>query len=148
MAPSPTVLLGVGGELIRIEPALGFTDWTRSFYINLPFGAFAALAMGFAFRPPKAAAPANVSLAEKILQLDLVAMVLICAAVVCFSLSMRWAGVEKAWGSADVIGTLVGSVLITILFVVEQWYQGERALCLPRFIKNKTLIVGFIFELL
>jgi MFS transporter, DHA2 family, glioxin efflux transporter len=119
-----------------------------SFYINLPFGVCAAVAMAFAFQPPKAAAPVHVSIREKILQLDLPGMILICAAVVCFSLSMRWAGVEKPWGSSEVIGTLVGTVLLLASFAFEQWYQGERALCVPRFMKNRTLIVGFVFELL
>ncbi|PQE29820.1 major facilitator superfamily transporter protein [Rutstroemia sp. NJR-2017a WRK4] len=76
-----------------------------SFYINLHFGGSAALAMAFAFRPPKVAEPTLVTTKENLLQMDILEIIFICAAIVCFALSMQWAGVEKPWKSSDVIGT-------------------------------------------
>ncbi|KAF2708719.1 putative MFS transporter [Pleomassaria siparia CBS 279.74] len=127
----------------------GFTQnitWRWCFYINLPFGGCAALAIWVAFHPPNAAAPQPAPLKEKVLQMDFAGLVLICAAIICFTLALRWAGIEKAWSSPTTIGLIVGSALLTGLFAVDQWYQGERALLMPSFFKNRALLVGAIFE--
>ncbi|PQE03130.1 major facilitator superfamily transporter protein [Rutstroemia sp. NJR-2017a BBW] len=111
-----------------------------SFYINLPFGGFAAFAMAFVFRPPKAAEPTPATSKEKLLQMDILGIIFICAAIVCFALSIQWAGVEKSWKSSDVRGTLVGTVIFVVSFGMDQWYQGERALIMPSFLKNRILL--------
>jgi multisubunit Na+/H+ antiporter MnhB subunit len=80
--------------------------------------------------------------------MDLPGVVLICAAIICFTLATRWAGVEKAWSDFTTIGLLVGTGLLFIAFALDQWYQGERALLMPSFLKNRTLLVGAIFEFL
>ncbi|KAL9620402.1 MAG: hypothetical protein Q9160_005102 [Pyrenula sp. 1 TL-2023] len=116
------------------------------FYINLPFGGVAALAMLFAFRAPKAASPTPVTTKEKLLQMDIPGAILICATIVCFTLALRWAGVEKSWKSSDVLGTLVATPVFLVLFGIDQWIQGERALIMPSFLKNRVLLVGAIFE--
>jgi hypothetical protein len=119
-----------------------------SFYINLPLGGIAAAAIWFAFHPPKAAAPIPATMTEKFLQMDLIGVVLICAAIVCFTLAMRWAGVEKAWSSSVIIGLLVGTVVLGAVFALDQWYQGERATIMPSFLDNRKLLVGALFEFL
>lgn len=119
-----------------------------SFYINLPFGGFAAIAMTFAFRPPKAARPTPATIKEKLLQMDILGVLFVCAAIVCFALAMQWGGIEKSWRSSDVVGTLIGTVIFVVAFGLDQWYQGERALIMPSFLKNRYLLVGAIFEFL
>ena len=121
---------------------------SRSFYINLPFGAVAAAAFCFAFVPPIAAQPVSATTREKVLQMDIPGVVLISGTIICFTLAMRWAGVEHTWKSSEVVGTLVGTVVLAVAFAADQWYQGERALLLTSFLKNRTLLVGSIFELL
>ena len=120
----------------------------NSFYINLPCGLVAALAMIFAFHAPKAAAPTPASSKEKLLQMDIPGSVLICATIVCFTLALRWAGVEKAWADSDVVGTLVATPIFLILFAFDQWFQKDRALIMPSFLKNRVLVVGAVFEFL
>jgi MFS transporter, DHA2 family, glioxin efflux transporter len=104
--------------------------------------------MLFAFQAPKAAAPTPAPLKEKLLQMDIPGAVLICATIVCFTLALRWAGVEKAWGDSDVVGTLVATPIFLILFGLDQWFQRDRALIMPSFMKNRVLVVGAVFEFL
>ena len=80
--------------------------------------------------------------------MDLPGVALISGTVICFTLAMRWAGAEKSWKSAQVIGTLVGTVILGVAFAVDQWWQGERALITKSFLRNRTLHVGGIFEFL
>jgi hypothetical protein len=144
--PSQTRFHGAGGKFPR---DLGNPDVNRhSFYINLPFGAIAAAAFFWAFTPPKAARPVHATTKEMALQMDVPGVALLSGMVVCFTLAMRWAGVEYSWRSSQTIGTLVGTGLLGIAFAIDQWYQGERALLLTSFLKNRTLLVGAIFEFL
>jgi hypothetical protein len=129
-------------ELLRTD-----AEW-YSFYINLPLGACAAAVIWLAFKPPKAAAPTPGTAKEKCLQMDILGVILISASIICFSLSLRWAGIEKEWNHPHVIGLLVGTLLLIIAFIGEQWFQGDRALLMRTHLRNRTLLVGAMFEFL
>jgi hypothetical protein len=67
------------------------------------------------------------------------------AADVCYPLALQWGGVTKAWSSADVIGIIVGFVLIFVLFVVIECWMGERALLQPRLLKQPNIWASSLY---
>lgn len=80
--------------------------------------------------------------------MDLPGAALISAAIISFTLALRWGGVEKSWGASDVVGLLVATGLFLVLFGIDQWVQKDRALIMPTFLSNRVLLVGAIFEFL
>jgi MFS transporter, DHA2 family, glioxin efflux transporter len=87
----------------------------------------------------------KVSVRKKILQMDLPGAALILAAVVCYILAVQDAGISKAWNSSQVIGLLVGFVLILIAFAVVEYLQKDRALLEGRLMQDRTTIIACAF---
>ena len=125
-----------------------FTDhatWRWAFYVNLPIGGAAALVILITFEAPPAAQPQEATWREKLLQMDLPGTFIIMAAVVCFLLAIQWGGVTKAWNDSQVIGLLVGFVVIMILFAVVEYFSGDRALLQGRLLKNRSVLIACLF---
>lgn len=79
--------------------------------------------------------------------MDLLGTFTIMAAVVCYLLALQWGGVTKSWRNSDVIGTLIGFGLLLILFVIIEWYMGERALIPGRILKDRNVLVSSLYVL-
>lgn len=77
--------------------------------------------------------------------MDLPGTFVVMSAIICYILALQWGGQSKSWGSSPVIGTLVGFVLILILFVAIEWYSGERAMIVGRIAKDRTIWVSMVF---
>lgn len=149
--PAFTGVLGATyGVASVVGPLLGgvFTEkltWRWCFWINLPIGGVAAAIIFLIFKVPKAVKPVEASMKEKILQMDPLGTFVIMAAVVCYLLALQWGGVSKAWSDSTVVGTLVGFILFTVIFCINEWYIGDRALLQARILRKRAVLVSIFY---
>ncbi|KAF2231042.1 MFS multidrug transporter-like protein [Viridothelium virens] len=113
--------------------------WRWCFWINLPIGGVAFVFITIFYTTPDHAKPVRATWREKLLQMDFVGTFLLLASVICFLLAMQWGGVDKAWSSSDVIGTLIGAGLIFIVWIFVEIRLGERAALNIRLLKSRTI---------
>ena len=100
-----------------IGPVLGglITDnlsWHWIFYINVPLGS-AVIFLFIRFFP-------NVRPAKRKHRLDYPGMVLLIAAVISLLVGLSLAGVEYAWRSPEIIGSLLFAAITAIAFIVVE----------------------------
>lgn len=145
-------------SLVKVYPPSGVDTSTAntseplpSFYLNLPLGGLAAAVIIFTFRTPEAQCrhPGQTSSAkEKFLQMDLPGLILIIGAIQCLLLALYWGGVSEPWNSNNVIGTLVGFGLLTIVFIAVEFQQKQHAMLVHRLLKKREVWVGSAFSFL
>ncbi|KAK2017792.1 MFS general substrate transporter [Colletotrichum eremochloae] len=145
------ILAAMYGFAAVIGPLIGgaFTTnvtWRWCFYVNLPIGGLAAFILLFIARLPSSKM-VKTTTKEALLNMDLVGAGLIMAAFVCYLLPLQHGGTTKSWRSPTVIGLLVGFVLLLAVFIVHQLWLGERAMMIPRLIKQRRIISLAMFNL-
>ncbi|KAK3292176.1 major facilitator superfamily transporter [Chaetomium fimeti] len=152
--PSYTGIIGVAYCFASVVgPLVGgaitsTTTWRWCFYINLPIGAVTVLIILFFFRTPPAAKPVPASWRERFLQADPIGVILVMGALVSYSLAMQYGGQAEAWNSSEVIGLIVGFVLIATVFAVWEWYSGERAILPLRLLRQRHVYLGGAYAFL
>jgi hypothetical protein len=144
-----TELPGVGGRRIVFVLFMNLSRANfHSFYINLPVGGFAAALIFLFFRTPPQAKSVVATPKEKLLQMDPVGISLIMGGIISFILALQYGGQTKPWNSGVVIGLLVGAVLIWIAFIFWEVFQGDRAMIMPRLLRQRSVWQPSIFQCL
>ena len=113
-----------------------------SFYFNLPVGGATVVAMMFFFKPHKDAEESKETVMKKILGLDLIGNLILIVAAVMLFLALQFQETGVAWGSARIIGLLVGAGITAIIFILWQWKKGEEALLPGKIVCQRSVAVS------
>ncbi|CAI7670061.1 unnamed protein product [Penicillium pancosmium] len=129
----------VGGALTQ---SLG---WRWCFWINLPIGGVSLATLLFLFSDPRAQSEDDLTMAQKIRELDLVSNCLFIPSLTALFVALSWAGTKYPWSDGRVIALFVVFGVLLGAFVYNQYRRGDSAALPFRVIKNRSVIAGFIF---
>lgn len=121
--------------------------WRWCFWINLPFGAVALLAVSLFFKNPKRK-NLDLTFKQKLAQMDLFGASILIGGIVCLLLALQWGGSVYPWSDSRVWGCLLGFCLFITAFIALQLWLGEKATIPPRIMKQRTVAAGCAFSLL
>lgn len=138
---------GVGSIPIRIFQVSQRLTST-GFYLNLPAGGLAALFLTLIHFPEVVKKePISLALVRKVApELDLLGFLLFVPPSIMFILALQFgSGYTYAWGSATVIGLLVGSGVLFVIFIMWELKMGDRAMIPGYLLKKRIVWVSYAF---
>jgi hypothetical protein len=98
-------------------------------------------------KPPTVQSDGNLSIFQRLRQLDLLGAGLLIPAVVCLLLALQWGGNQDPWNSSRIIGLFIGFGLLIILFVASQIILGDQATLPPRILKKRSIAAAVSFAM-
>ncbi|GIK00865.1 hypothetical protein Aspvir_004894 [Aspergillus viridinutans] len=115
--------------------------WRWCFYINLPFGGLAMVAIAFCLKVPDRNTT-KVPRMEKLKQLDVAGMCCLVPGVVCLVLALQWGGQAYAWNNAHIIALLTLMGVLLLGFVAVQILLTRTATIPPRIFRRRSIFAG------
>ncbi|MFI6519563.1 MDR family MFS transporter [Spirillospora sp. NPDC050679] len=99
-------------------------SWRWAFYVNLPLGLTALALVAALLRLPEP---------EGRPRIDYPGIVLLGAAVTCFTLFTSWAGTRYAWTSPVILGLAAGTAVLAVLWALAERRAAEPVIPLRLF---------------
>jgi EmrB/QacA subfamily drug resistance transporter len=134
----------LGGWLTDHGPLLGnlitdSTRWRWIFYVNLPFGVLALIAL-FLYYPRKGVNTSSTSEYHgmaAIRRIDFAGALLVAAATICLLIGLTWGSNQiYDWNSIQIISILIASAVLYVLFIIRELFAAEPILPLTLFKKR------------
>jgi MFS family permease len=119
--------------------------WRWCFYINLPVGGFTMVVLFFILTAPSPK-NANLTLKERVAQLDIIGTSIFIPCMVCLLLALQWGGSTYAWNSGRIIALLVLFGVLLIVFAGVQIWKKNGTLP-PRIIKQRSIAAGVLYTI-
>lgn len=141
--------MGILGGVFAVSsvagPLLGgwFTEgpgWRWTFWMNVPLGIIAAVAVLVLLRTPARAA-------RERRPIDVAGMVLLAIATSALVLIATWGGTVYDWVSLEIIGAAVVAVLASVAFVLVERRAPEPVIPLP-LLRERTFVLSTVAGLL
>ncbi|KAL2834185.1 major facilitator superfamily domain-containing protein [Aspergillus cavernicola] len=138
--------LGFAGELAGcFAVTVQILPLNQQPVINLPIGTVSLAAMLFLFSDPEATQEHDLTLTQKIRELDLVSNCLFIPSLTALFIALSWAGTKYSWSDRKVIGLFIVFAVLLAAFIFNQYHYGDSAAIPFHIIKNYNVIAGFIF---
>lgn len=116
-------------------------SWRWVFYVNLPVGAIALVVVGAVLHLPR----------HRIShQIDILGTVLLALGVGALTIALMLGGVDYPWGSGEIVGLIVGGVIMIVAFCFQEARAAEPIMPLYLFrnaVFNAASGAGFIVGL-
>ncbi|KAL8788425.1 MAG: hypothetical protein Q9195_007304 [Heterodermia aff. obscurata] len=124
-------------------------SWRWCFYINLPFGGVSGVIIFLFFKSQKTIRPKELApFTEKLSHLDFLGITFALGSLIYFTAALQVAGITHSWDSSQVVGLLVGFVVLTIAFIVSQRILSERAMMIRKILNMRVVLTGMVFGFL
>lgn len=119
------------------------------FYVNLPAGGLAAIAISLLRIPEQKTKPSPWSVLPRLHHhLDLVGFVLFAPAILMLLLALQFGGASYPWSSSQVIGLFVGSFAVFVVWFFWNRRRGEEAMIPYSIISRRDVLASGIYEAL
>lgn len=144
---------GLFGTIFGLASVLGplvggaLTDavtWRWCFYINLPIGAVAAVAIIFILKPSRFPHP-PATILEQILRLDPLGTFFFVPSIVTLLIALQWGGSTYEWGNWRIIVLLGLFGILFIAFGAVQVFMPKTATVPVRIIRRRSILAATVF---